>query len=260
MLMSEFFNTIEKQTLKKSNFVIFPYIGINWLYPASEASSVPVSFMGEEIEGILKSFDFKVDTVTISSLSDSSSKAVSYIIRLSKEEQMKFPELIKMRRQRNIKKNKCNDFEKVKTIENYYYINSQGSVSIAHEIGSGVDRGRHKVANYCTDKNKMKARAEQESIFRKLWRLSEESGGCESQLRDKNQFVYYIVQNTNNTNYSIRETNDVHEVIGTVYFPSKEVAQRAIDEILEPYFCEKLEEFFKKWEESLTQRGLIQED
>ena len=113
-------------------------------------------------------------------------------------------------------------FLRVKKNKNYFYIGSTGTLVFGTE-GYGGDGERFAVGNYCTDKSLMEQRALHETLSRLLWRFSESNGGRGP--------------------YSIGKDHaggNLH-VVGSSYdyldatFISTEVAQRAIDEVANPF-------------------------
>ena len=113
-------------------------------------------------------------------------------------------------------------FLRVDKNKNYFYINDTGTLVFETE-GYGGDGERFAVANYCTDKDLMEQRAFHETLSRLLWRFSESNGGRGP--------------------YSIGKDHaggNLH-VVGSSYdyldatFASTEVAQRAIDEVVDPF-------------------------
>lgn len=113
-------------------------------------------------------------------------------------------------------------FLRVDKNKNYFYINDTGTL-VFETDGYGNDGERFAVANYCTDKSLMDQRALHETLSRQLWRFSESNGGRGP--------------------YSIGKDHaggNLH-VVGSSYdyldatFVSTEVAQRAIDEVVDPF-------------------------
>lgn len=131
---------------------------------------------------------------------------------------------------------KKNPFERVRN-KGYYFIQYNGTVEYDFDRDSSGDICCFAIANYCTDKELMKQRALHEILNRLLWRFSMENGGGESTWgiydRDCNYYITY--------NYDMHparftvEFTLFYEVNGTVYFSSKELAERAIEEIIKPF-------------------------
>lgn len=113
-------------------------------------------------------------------------------------------------------------FLRVNKNENYFYIDSTGTLVFETE-GYGDDAKRFAVANYCTDKGLMEQRALHESLSRLLWRFSESNGG---------RGPYSIGKDHAGGNlHGVGSSYDYLDAT----FVSTEVAQRAIDEVVDPF-------------------------
>ena len=142
---------------------------------------------------------------------------------------------------------KKSPFDRVREHDEYYYIDSDGEIYNHTEIRDFVDNAMFNVANYCTDKEIMTARAKEEVLNRLLWRFSMENGGNGIDWQDKNQAKWHILHDKFNdkwtTTYQIMQG-----VSGAVYFIDVEVAERAIKEIVIPFYNGELE-VCQIWEE-----------
>lgn len=128
-----------------------------------------------------------------------------------------------------------NPFDRVKNNQTYYSIEYDGSVTVGIENDDPYDDRAFEAGNYCTDFNLMGLRALHETLGRLLWRFSMENGGDKIQLSDpdsKKWYIYYNPQNPSrfNTMYTFRA---IH--VGETYFLTKELADRAIHEIIWPF-------------------------
>lgn len=134
---------------------------------------------------------------------------------------------------------KVSPFEKkpARVKELYYYIDSKGQASKDEDMGIHTDTRRYETANYCTDANLMQQRALKETLNRLLWRFSMENGGDEIDWRNKNQHKYYI-EYKYDTDLFNSECFYYIKNQGTEYFISREIANRAIDEIVKPFIAE----------------------
>lgn len=113
-------------------------------------------------------------------------------------------------------------FLRAKPNKNYFYIGSTGTLVFETE-GYGGDGERFAVANYCTDKDLMEQRAFHETLSRLLWRFSESNGG---------RGPYSIGKDHAGGNlYVVGISYDYLDAT----FVSTEVAQRAIDEVVDPF-------------------------
>lgn len=127
---------------------------------------------------------------------------------------------------------KKSPFERVR--DDYYYVsNSFGVVEKCIDAMFNIDDYRYNIANYCTDKDLLTKRAKEEVLNRLLWRFSMENDGDKTDLNDSTQLKYYIYYDRCNEMYSITFTTFCDYL--TVCFYSKEIAQRAIDEIIIPF-------------------------
>lgn len=134
-----------------------------------------------------------------------------------------------------IKPKRQNPFDRVKNDQMYYSIEYDGSVSINIENDNPYGDKAFETGNYCTDFNLMGVRALHETLGRLLWRFSMENGGDKIQLSDpdsKKWYIYCDPRNPSrfNTTYTFRA---IH--VGETYFLTKELADRAIHEIIWPF-------------------------
>lgn len=139
-----------------------------------------------------------------------------------------------------------NPFERTSMGENFYFIGSDGYVCWSFETNEFIMRDKYNVGNYCTDKELLKERAKEEVLNRLLWRFSMENGGNKIDWKNPNQSKYFIFQNTMADTWSI-SSRLYNKKNDSVYFISPEVAQRAIDEIMIPFYKGELE-VCKIWE------------
>ena len=124
-------------------------------------------------------------------------------------------------------------FKRVERGSIYYLIYSNGEAYHEFDVQSSIDDDRYKVANYCTDETLMTKRALHETLNRLLWRFSIENGEGENPW-DGNHNHYDIYWSYNTESFEVIKCN-YSKVINSVYFPSKELAQRAINEIVKPF-------------------------
>lgn len=128
-----------------------------------------------------------------------------------------------------------NPFERVGSNITYFFINDYG---IVEEDFSAYEEDiyRYEAANYCTDKGLMIQRALHETLNRLLWRFSIENGEGENPW-DGNHNHYDIYWSYNTESFEVIKCN-YSKALNSVYFPSKELARRAIDEIIKPFMKE----------------------
>lgn len=144
---------------------------------------------------------------------------------------------------------KKNPFDRANIKELYYAISDIGRVERYRDSATNFDNMIYRVANYCTNKELMTARAKEEVLSRLLWRFSMENGGSEIDFAKYDQAKYYIYKNYSYKEecFLINSINTIPSVTG-IYFISEEIAQRAIDEIVKPFYAGELE-VCKIWEE-----------
>jgi len=130
-------------------------------------------------------------------------------------------------------------FERVVYNDKYYCIGSDGVIQTQKEEMISYDDNLFESANYCKDESLLKQRALQEILSRQLWRFSLLNGGDKIEL-DNDAEKFYIYRNAH-------DDFDVDYIVGlqtldTQLFISKEIADRAIEEIVKP-FIKKHPEF-----------------
>lgn len=121
---------------------------------------------------------------------------------------------------------------------NYYYIDDCGDVEYQEVcIFDSIDEGRYKVANYCTDESLLQQRAYHETLSRLLWRFSMQNDGDKIDWNNEFHRKYFIF-------YDIKydKTFNIGEICYShsqdIFFHTKEITQRAIDEIVLPFMKE----------------------
>lgn len=142
---------------------------------------------------------------------------------------------------------KKSDFNKVEQWGTFYSIDSTGIIKIMTEDNYVGCKLLHYAGNYCANENLMIERAKEEVLNRLLWRFSMENGGDGIDWQDKNQAKWHILHDKFNDKW-ITTYQVMHGVSGAVYFIDVEVAERAIKEIVIPFYNGELE-VCKIWEE-----------
>lgn len=134
---------------------------------------------------------------------------------------------------------KKNPFDRLKygATSLYYFITAEGTVYGKYDNCGGTELCRHFVANYCTDEKLMEQRALHEILNRLLWRYSMEHGGDEIDWSNPDQGRYVLYYNYRNKEWIPTSVFSVR-YLGNVYFISDEIAQAAIEEIIEPFMAE----------------------
>ena len=140
-----------------------------------------------------------------------------------------------------------NHSERCKKGEEYFYVSIEGKVSSFLDENDETDNNLYLLANYCIDKELMTKRAKQEVLNRLLWRFSMENGWDDSLWDDRIIPKYRVDYDSESREYFI-DIYHTFRVLGAVYYVSKEIAQRAINEIIVPFEKGDLE-VCKIWEE-----------
>lgn len=107
--------------------------------------------------------------------------------------------------------------------ENYHTIHANGRIYTYNDWGTEDDDSCYDCANYCSDKNLLRRRAFYEKVERNLWRFSMENGGSGN----------YIIFFNKDKDVWTWDNVSMPKFFGPS-FASKEVAIRAIDEVLVP--------------------------
>ena len=124
-------------------------------------------------------------------------------------------------------------FERVDSNSTYFYIDDCGIVEEENVNCYLEDQYRREVANYCTDKSLMIQRALHETLNRLLWRFSMENGEGENLWNCCNTH-YEIYWSYDLASFNI-SCNVTVKSPTSIYFPTKEIANKAIDEIVIPF-------------------------
>ena len=131
--------------------------------------------------------------------------------------------------------------------EEFWYIYPSGTLGWYTDLGSKMCDEYFNSANYCTDKDLLTARAKEEVLNRLLWRFSMENGGSEIDWEDDLKRKYFIFKDYKKHDWGIAFSTEFYR-LGIVHFISEELARRAIDEIVKPFYAGELE-VCKIWEE-----------
>lgn len=115
----------------------------------------------------------------------------------------------------------------------YFFIDYDGTVESDTDEGSSVDTDYFKIANYCTDKTLMEQRALHETLNRLLWRYSMQHGGDKLRIGSGQRFCIYF--DVLNNEWSTSQVCVAYVYPGEIYFPTKEIANNAIEEIVKPF-------------------------
>ncbi len=127
-------------------------------------------------------------------------------------------------------------FDRVELYKKYFYIDNDNSVLPSEEYNDNVDKETFEVCNYFNDEKFAQQVTLHELLNRKLMKFSYENGWSEScwKYGDEDKACIYKNHNkTQKTRYGVHMFSYFHW--NCIYFISKEIAQRAIDEIILPF-------------------------
>lgn len=133
-------------------------------------------------------------------------------------------------------KQKKMPFERAKRGKDYYAIDITGEVIPCTDYRFGTDDMLFDAANYCTDEKMMKQRALHETLNRLLWRYSVESGEANNPWDGDNQHFCIYFHEKKRT-FIVDFCRSAHSPCG-VYFPTEEVANKAITDVVIPFLTE----------------------
>lgn len=128
-----------------------------------------------------------------------------------------------------------NPFQSVDYYKNYYYINSFGVITRTTEKRNPVSTDFQNAVNYFNDEAFAKQVALHQLLYRKLLKFTYDNK-CEDLEWDGNNEHYYIRYDYYWQYFDVEMARSCKSV--GVFFSSKEDAQRAIKEVVEPFVKE----------------------
>lgn len=128
---------------------------------------------------------------------------------------------------------KDSPFDRVGENEKYYSIDPALGISSNTNFNISMDKANYETANYCTDKELLQQRAWHETLDRLLWRFSCENGGLDIDWDNLAQTKYQVAYQEDSGDFKVCEFHYTHAT--GIYFISKEIAERAIIEIIHPF-------------------------
>lgn len=118
----------------------------------------------------------------------------------------------------------------------YFCIENDGTISCFTDCNDPSDIAFYDIANYCKDEKLMRQRTLHETLNRLLWRFSMRNEGDKLAWKDTKQLKWYIYFDYLMDKFYVASVTCTKNICP--YFVSKEVAQRAIDEIIKPFMEE----------------------
>ena len=133
-------------------------------------------------------------------------------------------------------KQKKTPFKRAERGKDYYTIDMTGEVISCADYRFGTDDMLFDVANYCTDEKMITQRALHEKLNRLLWKYSMENGETDNPW-DSNHQHFYIYFNEKERTLMVDFCCNVHTSC-EVYFPTEELADKAITDVVIPFLVE----------------------
>ena len=125
-------------------------------------------------------------------------------------------------------------FDRPSEKDAYYYIDPAGDVCKKKDLRFGSDDNYYAVANYCTDRALMEQRALHETLDRLLWRFSMEHDGDKIDWDVPSKKYRIYCDECKSFLVSWDSISKSH----TIYFHTRNIAERAIEEIIKPFMAE----------------------
>lgn len=133
-------------------------------------------------------------------------------------------------------KQKKTPFKRAERGKDYYAIDMTGEVISCADYRFGTDDMLFDVANYCTDEKMMTQRALHEKLNRLLWKYSMENGETDNPW-DGNRQHFYIYFHGGERTFMVDFRWSVRSLC-EVYFPTEEVAKKAITDVAIPFLTD----------------------
>lgn len=116
--------------------------------------------------------------------------------------------------------------------ETYWSVCSNGHLIEVKNTNLSADKGSIAFGNACTDRSVMERKAHDLKLWSLLWNFAEENND-EMDWDDADESKYYIYKDCMNKRWYIASNLTCRKIV--IYFSSRELAQRAIDEIVIPW-------------------------
>lgn len=124
--------------------------------------------------------------------------------------------------------------------ESYCYIDKLGRVKHYTNVGDEVDKILYEIGNCFKTKEEAEFALGRQKVITELKRFALENNECELDWNNSTQCKYEIYYDTNNKMVNVNSLHTFKQ--NTVYFSSKEIAEKAIETIgkdrLKKYYFE----------------------
>ena len=132
---------------------------------------------------------------------------------------------------------KKSPFERVEKNNRYWHINEAGHPAWFCDHYTTYEDDLFDAANYCTDKDIIMQRAMHEKLNRLLWRFSMENDGDKIDWKDFKKSKWFIFLNKLSDELRVSDYTYTN-LYGVIFFSTKAIAQKALDEIVKPFIKE----------------------
>ena len=129
-----------------------------------------------------------------------------------------------------------NPFERAKYHDLYYYVHEDNDVWSDTDLCADADNRRYGVANYFNDRQFAEQVALHQLLYHKLLKFAYDNE-CEDTAEWNGSNPHWVIRYNNNRNEFCSYYQDGYKA-RDVYFSSKEGAERAIEEVVEPFMKE----------------------
>lgn len=133
-------------------------------------------------------------------------------------------------------KNKYEEMFDRKLHDRYYFIDSKSSLDLCTDDHDAYDENYYCTGNYCKDADVMTQRALHEILNRLLWRASVIAGELDNSWDGNNLHYCIYKDHCLSGRWEIACLTD--DKYSEVYFPTREFAEHAIEEIIKPFMEE----------------------
>lgn len=129
-------------------------------------------------------------------------------------------------------------WERAEEGQHYYYVNDT-SIVIKSDICSIIDDELYQYCNYFSTKEKAEEVREEQELYRRMKKFYDENDG--NVTWDNRDFKHKVVlEHTSDANILYTtDCNHFLEDIGVIYFSTRELAERCIDEVIKPFYARK---------------------
>lgn len=134
-------------------------------------------------------------------------------------------------------KPKVTDWERCELNENYIFLNDEDDIEIEAENNHKYDDKKYEICNYFSTKSKAREVANEQLLYRKMKKFRDENDEYVDWFNTYRQ-AYYVGFSSEEKILKVTYVTNGRD-LHTIYFTTKELAQRCLDEIVKPHFENK---------------------